>query len=570
MTDPIISIIVPPKAEAIVQLQEEDRDIYLGPLVLEQVLRNNGFTKINNYNLSREFNGRFAFIPDYNRSQNFEETLYGHKDLEECIASCVDKIDDSDLYIISINLVNHTSGLKLAQRLKQEHRDGKRKNRGFIFVGGPSIAETTERILIMDEIDATCYGYGEDIISQIAHFVRASLDYNIKTHELSVIPNLYVRGEDSSFHATEFVLPNNFVSVSSDLLRQAVLDVNVNRLPVIGAYGCEWCACNYCFLSSKPKHYHKRDIRLVVQDIETAVSIEGIHAVDILDEGFLYRIDKFLDASNKAKVPNSLIINARPNQILSHSELLERLIREFRGEVIGLYMGGESFDQSVLSKFNRGVTAKETMEATKILRNIASKYRERFNFTVSFFLWAVDQTVEGLLKGIELWEQATGGEVSPADLLKIQRYNIFSYSSFAEKIRGEFDNEMSRDEKRLAVMYPYGRAVFRPLLMDVYEDFLFRVYPKIPLPPHKSHHFRQAISPEFMKELSGYGKRLLKFPYETALRLHLKKAPQKVMNTVLEDMSKAFDWVITESIDEATYRRITTKGGAGLLKHIIN
>jgi hypothetical protein len=562
-----ISLITPPKIDSTAPVGESGIEIHLGPLILEQSLRNQGFNDIHNYDLIGRFNGKMAMIMPYDKTPNFEHTLYGHEDMERCITSTAADIEDSDLYLISLHLANHTAGIKLAQQLKRDHWDGKRKKAGYIFVGGVSVAETTNRILAVNEIDAACYGYGEDVAPQLAYFVQAAIDYNVGVESLSVVPNMYVRDKEGGFHSTPFTLPKEFVTLSPGVLTRELGISKSTIVPIVGAYGCEWGKCNYCYLSSKPAHYYKRDMEKIVNEIALVSRITGVEGIDLLDEAFLYRINEFLAASHNKPMPRTLDIYARPNQVLHKSGDLERLIKEFRGEQLRVYLGVESFDSEVLKGLNRGVDLVQTKEAIGILIDISSKY-EKFHFDAGFFLWSLGQTREGLLKGIELWEQVTRGGIDPTNLLKTQRYNIFANPLFAERTRMEFDKEMTPEDRKLSVTYPYGRSVFMPPLSDIYQRITEEVFLKMPFPTNVITALKKQVPSDRTVNLSSYGKRLFELPYETAMRVSLRGNRQNTINTVIGDIHQLWRSFGGNKMDKEAERRLFSEVGNSMLEYI--
>ncbi|MFH1134175.1 MAG: radical SAM protein [Nanoarchaeota archaeon] len=561
----VISIITPPKVEPTFQLSAPDSDIYLGPIVLEQSLRNHGFEDVANYDLSR--NGKFAMIREYDRTPDFEQQLFGIADAEVCVAEAASRIRDSDLYLISMHLANHTSGMKLAERLKREHLGGQRKNAGYMVVGGPSIAETTERILAVSEIDAACYGYGEETAPHLAHFVRSAAYGNVPLHTLSVVPNLYVRGERGEFVRTPFVLPGEIVTPSLALLEHTVREIHAERLPIVGAYGCEWGRCNYCYLSSKPQHYRPKPIQEIVDEVDRGARIEGIQTISILDEAFLHRADDFREAFGGRNLPARFDFDARPNHVLQHGESLERLIRAFSGTTFIAYVGAESFDPEVLNSFHRGVSVEQTTAATERLVALDDKY-ENFDFQTAFFLWAVGQTRQGLYRGVNLWEKATRGRVTPADLLKIQRFNIYTSPLTTSETRNAFDHEMDEQERRLAVMYPYGRAVFQEPLRSLYESFTQHIMTSMPLLPHESHEVKKMVPQSTRRALGKWGKRLLDQPYETMLRLYLIEASPETIQTALKDLRQLWGALRGGRMDPDVQLRVMTPSGNHMLNYL--
>jgi hypothetical protein len=574
-----ISIIVPPKVESTIQCANPDHDMYQGPLVLEETLRQNGFEDVKVYDQSLRYNGMPVTLFDYDGPDFEENAMIGLVD--ECVERCAATTQDSDVYMISTHLANHTTGIKLAQELKRQHRNGDRKKKGYIIIGGPSVAETTERILAIDEIDVACYGHGEETAPMLVKAV-ADTEEDISIDTLARIPNLYFRAADGSYQTTEFKTPDNFVSVPREKIASEVERLSASRVDIVGAYGCDWGQCSYCYLSAKPHHYKKRPIEDIVADVEAASRIPGVRTVEVLDEAFLYRALNFLELLNPEKAPREFVFNTRPNHVIARERELDEFIRKYPGRIIGVQTGIESFDPAEVERLNRGVSGDETRKSLRITTKLMERYNRdqkvRFHNDPALFLWANGRSKEWILDEIFRWEKYTKGAVSAADLTKVQRYNRFSIPEFAEETRRMFDNDLDAEQRKLAVTYPYGRAIFHNPLRDLYDGIQTIMMTlgsehiaDQPLGPHQLHMIRSALLDNNVRGLNKYGRRILDFPVSSLIIGNLKGLDDDSMAKVIHDIGQLYNWVLQGKqvdIDRYTHMRVTEGVDFKLMKQI--
>lgn len=142
---------------------------------------------------------------------------------------------------------------------------------------------------------------------------------------------------------------------------------------ILSSRGC-FGKCKYCYLRSKEKYYglyplRSRSIRKVVDEIEELYK-KGVKDFYFSDDEFLQkngagleRVLEFCDEIKKRDLRINYSIYSRSDCITK--EVVSALVDT------GLYcvfLGVESFSQSVLDRYNKGISVKSNMDAICILK----------------------------------------------------------------------------------------------------------------------------------------------------------------------------------------------------------
>lgn len=269
--------------------------------------------------------------------------------------SLVQHINEADIIGISVKTVNRNRSKLLAEFSKYINSNA------ILIAGGPEVTLCG----IDGPFDVLIRGAGEKVISDIA------------THGKGILAQC--KGVKYKLENGEYVENDGVNVIDLKTLPTPAYDLidNINETQVYieTARGCNYC-CSFCVEHAPIQAKTYEQIKAVLEKIEEIRQHSTIH---IIDSDFLTPgggAELFYKAVEEVKPTNHFIVQTRAKRLTK-----ENVKQMYSHNIIDLYLGIESFSDTILKKVRKGVTFEEIKNALTILKeNAPTTVAYRGNF----------------------------------------------------------------------------------------------------------------------------------------------------------------------------------------------
>lgn len=300
-------------------------------------------------------------------------------------------INDADIIGISVKTVNRKRSKLLAEFSKYINSNA------ILVAGGPEVT-----LCGMDgPFDVFIKGAGEKVISDIA------------TYGKDILPQC--KGVKYKLENGEYIENDGVNVMDLKTLPTPAYDLidNIDQTQVYieTARGCNYC-CSFCVEHAPIQAKTYEQIKEVLEKIEKIRQHSTIH---IIDSDFLTPgggADLFYKAVEEVKPTNYFIVQTRAKRLTK-----ENVQQMYSHNIIDLYLGIESFSDTILKTVRKGVTFEEIKNALRILKeNAPTPVAYRGNFIQGLPGENAITAQEDYLRRKEILEE---------DLLRIMRDYVF-------------------------------------------------------------------------------------------------------------------------------------------------
>lgn len=300
-------------------------------------------------------------------------------------------IKKADMIGISIKTVNRKRSKLLAEFSKYINPGA------MLLAGGPEVT-----LCGMDgPFDVFIKGAGEKVISDIA------------TYGKEILPQckgIKYKLENGKYCENDGV---NLMDLKSLPIPAYDIIDNIDKTQVFieTARGCNYC-CSFCVEHAPIQAKTYEQIKKTLEEIEKIRQHSTIH---IIDSDFLTPgggANLFYKAVEEVKPTNYFIVQTRAKRLTK-----ENVQQMYDHNIIDLYLGIESFSDTILKTVRKGVTFEEIKKALKILKeNAPTPVAYRGNFI---------QGLPGENKITAQEDYDRRKEILEEDLLRIMRDYVF-------------------------------------------------------------------------------------------------------------------------------------------------
>ena len=300
-------------------------------------------------------------------------------------------IKDADIVGISIKTVNRMRSKFLAELTKRINSNA------ILIAGGPEVT-----LCGMDgPFDVFIKGAGEKVISDIATYGKKifpkckGIKYKLENGKYE---------ENTGINVIDLrILP----MPAYDLIE----NIDKTQVYIETARGCNYC-CSFCVEHASIQAKTYTQIKETLEEIERIRQHSTIH---IIDSDFLTPeggAELFYRAVEEVKPTNYFIVQTRAKRLTK-----ENVQQLYSHNIIDLYLGIESFSDTILKTVRKGINFDEIKNALKILKeNAPTPVAYRGNFI---------QGLPGENKETAQEDYERRKEILEEDLLRIMRDYVF-------------------------------------------------------------------------------------------------------------------------------------------------
>ena len=302
-----------------------------------------------------------------------------------------DEIKNSDIVGISVKTINRNRSKILAEFSKYINPNA------ILIAGGPEVT-----LCGMDgPFDVFIKGAGEKVISDIATYGKGIL------HNCEGVKYKLSNGQYQENPGINQIDLKSLPTPAYDLVN----DIDKTQVYIETARGCNYC-CSFCVEHAPIQSKTYEQIKDTLKEVEKIRQHSTIH---IIDSDFLTPgggAELFYKAVEELKPTNYFIVQTRAKRLTK-----ENVQQMYSHNIIDLYLGIESFSDTILKTVRKGVTFDEIKNALRILKEYApTPVAYRGNFI---------QGLPGENKITAAEDYKRRKEILDEDLLRIMRDYVF-------------------------------------------------------------------------------------------------------------------------------------------------
>ncbi len=309
---------------------------------------------------------------------SFEDIHRPLGEAEQLIDSMINLIEPSKVFGFSSYSFNHRPNIILADKLKIKYPSSR------ILFGGPAISELGKEVMVAFQglVDYLIVGMAEE---SIVKFMQA-LEEEDKRGVPNLIWNIKSDYKDAIIENRLKYPPENWESVMPYDFDWVTLGNNFHsgHYRVLASMGCI-SNCGFCSVVEKEPSFQRRSLDKVIEEIGYDVELSeknGDRAISImiLDQNYVGQLPGLMKALDKASLTKKIrriSFVSRADTLIagSNPQKLERVLQNYGEILFTLFSGIESYSDKILLELEKGTTAKQNIEATRLMVDLAERYK---------------------------------------------------------------------------------------------------------------------------------------------------------------------------------------------------
>lgn len=326
------------------------------------------------------------------------------------VEEILDCLEDykTDIYVFSFYESSENDVYEMITTLK------KRSSNATVIIGGPHPTIDYRRIMSQfKQIDYLILGDADIALPNLVESILSGRKINID--------NVISRSSDGGV-----LYPRAVSSIDINLIEKPkrfyskLIEEKGFSFSMATSRGCAHAKCSFCYLARyqhfgrQPKH-RLRSPEIIIEEMKDLINIYGITKLTFVDEDFfgssqegIQRALRIFRLMIEERIYLRLYVNARAKSILKLIELDCLDILEQAG-VSYFFIGFESYNDSILKKYNKGLT---TSDIDKVCNELDKR---SIKVNPGLITFEPEITLEEVKRNIELYR-------------KIDYYDLFMFT----------------------------------------------------------------------------------------------------------------------------------------------
>ncbi len=376
-----------------------------------------------------------AYIASFLREKGYHiELLDSNQKETVTINEIVNLAHKGAFHIVGISVFGFDvyNSMEIAKKIKDNNQDVK------IVIGGHHATATHLEILkVFPAIDIVVRGEGEKTFYELVKALKEKkplkkilgISYR-ENGQIRVNPmRPLIKNLDEIPFPARNLLPSLLeYGVNAD---NPANQANLPPVYIVTSRGCTH-KCSFCSIPAYYSGYSQNRVRMrsavnIVDEIEEVIKRQKKGYIDVLDDNFLKNMNMVRAVIDELKTRNIKLpfyCTTRADQVIQCAKDLPFLKEN---GMFGVELGVESGNDSVLKRFNKGITVEQNKQAIRLLED------NDIGITVDFIMFDPRTTINELVANIIFLEEFDTFCFDPQKIYN--RLGLFAGTSYGDGMR---------------------------------------------------------------------------------------------------------------------------------------